>query len=169
MEIVNSTLKIRERVLLILKRVSITYFTLYFLIYNFVLVQAFAFFRGEYAYMINGNLLAFESKNEELLMIVILAPFLETIGYQHFLIFITLFLTQKLINKESILLAVNIPAIYFASSHLPDYTYVGYSFFGALSFNVFYLIMKYRTQTPIFYTLLLHLLCNLLVFGLKYS
>lgn len=167
MEIVNSTLKIRELVLLTLKRASIPYCILYFLTYNLVLVQTFALIKAEYVYMINANLLAFDSKNEELIMIVILAPFLETIGYQYFLIFITLFITEKLINKESFILAIIIPAIYFASSHLPDYTYAMYSFLGALSFNVFYLIMKYLKQNVILYTLILHVLCNLIVLGLK--
>jgi|JI6StandDraft_1071083.scaffolds.fasta_scaffold88578_3 membrane protease YdiL (CAAX protease family) len=168
MAIWSSTLNIRERILLTLKRVNIGYYLLYFLVCNFVLVQLFAFFRGEYAYMINGNLLSFDSQNEELIMVVILAPFLETIGYQHFLIFIVLFVSEKLTKKRSIILAIIIPAIYFASSHLPDYTYVVYAFLGALSFNIFYLIMKYRMRNAIFYTLLVHLLCNLLVFGLKH-
>ena len=164
----NSSLKIRELVLVAIKRASIPSCILYFLTYNLVLVQTFAFVRGEYAYMINGNLLAFDSMNEELLMIVILAPFLETIAYQHFLIFITLFLTEKLFKKESLIMAIMIPALYFSSSHLPDHSYVLYTFFGTLSFNIFYLIMKYRMQNAIFYTLLVHMLCNLLVFGLMY-
>ena len=164
----NSSLKIRELVLVAIKRASIPACILYFLTYNLVLVQTFAFVRGEYAYMINGNLLAFNSLKEELLMIVILAPFLETIAFQYFLISITLFLTEKLINKESLILAILIPAFYFSSSHLPDYSYVLYSFFGTLSFNILFLIMKYRMQNAIFYTLLVHLLSNLLVFGLLY-
>lgn len=164
---INSTPMLRERILLTFSKISTPYLILIALGFNLILSLTFAFIRHKFGYAINSNLLSFESIKEELLVVVLIAPFAETVIYQYWLVTLTLFLTERLLKKESIILAIIIPAICFGLSHTYNYFYIINTFLAALSINLFYIIVKQRNQQSFILTVVLHALYNLSVFGLK--
>ena len=117
---------------------------------------------------ITANFPPFESVKEELFAVVILAPFVETLIFQYFLVNLGISLTRFLFKRESIFLAILLPAVGFGLSHTYSYIYMACTFVSGLIFNTFYIIVKYRKQDAYSCTTMVHGLYNLFIFGLKH-
>src|SRR5690606_9266417 len=114
-------------------------------------------------YPINKNFMPFDSMKEELFMILILAPVLETALYQYAVIEVVLSLTKLIFKKEVILAAVLIAAIAFGLSHLYNYLYMILTAAAGFTLGLFYTIVRSRKGNAFVYTMILHALYNLFV------
>lgn len=150
-----------------LRKTNILWLLALVVLFNLALSLIVAFVSNKAGYSISANFLPFESIKEEFIVVVIIAPFLETTFYQYFLIEFVLFITRFLFKKESILLAVLIPAIAFAMSHQYNYIYVANTLIAGISLNLFYIIVKLRKQNAFICTVIVHAIYNLFVFALR--
>jgi len=136
--------------------------------YNLAAALLFLVFRKDFFYTINENFFPFDSWNEELLVVTVIAPLLETTIYQYGIMSITLFLSKLIFKKELISFAILISGTAYAWSHFDDYVYMIQMMVSGLSYSIFYLILEKRNKNAFIYTLLVHMLCNLFVLGLKH-
>lgn len=117
---------------------------------------------------VSKNFGSFKNPKDEFLTVVILAPLLETLIFQSFLIDLTLYLTGKIFKAESVFLGILIPSICFGLNHYYNLFYILVTIVLGSIFNVFYMNLKFRKQYPYMYTAVVHSLCNLTVFTLKH-
>lgn len=158
----------KDNLLFSFRRISTPLLIVLAFVFNLILSLIFAFLSHKAGYTINANFMPLDSIKEELLVVVLFAPFLETIVYQYFLVDVTLYLTQLIFKKESIILAILIPAICFAMSHMYNYIYVANTLIAGLSLNLFYVLVKLRKQNAFICTVIVHSLYNLCVFALRH-
>lgn len=150
-----------------LRNISTALLTGLAILFNLTISFVFAFISVLVDYPINSNFLKFDSLIEELVIVAVLAPLLETFIYQYGLIAIVLLLYRKLFNRESIIAGVILPALIFASCHGYNYLYMFAALFIGLSLNSFYIIVKSRNHNAFIYTTIVHAMCNLTSFTLK--
>ena len=165
---IQSSTKLSRGILLTFRKINTPYLILLAILFNLILSLSFALITHKSGYSINANFMPFDSIKEELLVVVLFAPFAETVIYQYWLVDVTLFITQRLLRKESLILALLIPSICFALSHMYNYIYVANTFIAGLSINLFYIIVKLRKQNAFISTVIMHALYNLGVFTLKH-
>lgn len=158
----------KDNLLFSFRRISTPLLIVIAFTFNMLLSLTFAFVSHKAGYPINANFLAFDSLWEEIIIVIILAPIIETVVYQYFLVDVTLYLTSVIFKKQSIILAILIPAICFALSHKYNYLYVANTLIAGLSLNLFYVLVKLRKQNAFICTVIVHSVYNLAVFTLKH-
>lgn len=166
MALINSTVNLKESILSSIRELKTPSLILYVLALNLIVVFIFSAIRNDFSYIIHANFLPFDSFYEELLIVLLIAPLVETVLYQYAIIDITLFLSKLIFKKELIVLSIILSAICYSLSHLYDYVYMIQMVIAGLLFSIFYNVIKQRNKNAFLYSLLVHLICNLLVFGL---
>jgi hypothetical protein len=160
-------LNLKRRIKIALFKINSPLLILLTLCFNLFLSLSFSYFLKSTGQTITANFTPFENKQKEFFAVVILAPLFETFFFQSLLIDLTLYVWRICTKKESILMAILIPSIFFGLSHNYNYLYVLSTFFIGLIFNTFYLTMKLRNQWPYIQTVILHALYNLCIFLLR--
>ncbi|RVU90935.1 CPBP family intramembrane metalloprotease [Flavobacterium columnare] len=107
----------------------------------------------------SGNDLENFSKFSKFLIIVIVAPFIETLIFQY--------LPLKVLERfkiENRFLLIIIPSLIFSLIHPYHYIYILMTFFGGIILNSYYQISKNNNKYYFFLTTLLHSMYNLFGF-----
>ncbi len=158
----------RNSLLLSFGRISTPLLIVMTWIFNLALSLVFAFIIHKTGNSFNLNFKPFDSMQEEMLLVLVFAPFFETVFYQYFLIETILYFSQLISKRESLILAILIPALIFAMSHTYNYAYVAHTLIGGMSLNLLFVLVKLRKQNAFICTGIAHALYNLGVFTLKY-
>ena len=158
----------REKFILPFRKFSTPKLTLLALIVHLIFSFAVSYFAYLFDIQINTNPIKFDNIKEEFLVVVIIAPFVETFLCQYFLINLIISLNRFLFKKESISLAIFISALIFGLGHQYNYIYMAVTFFTGLLYATFFFIIKCRKQDAFTYTSIVHCLYNLVAFGMKY-
>lgn len=151
-----------------LQKKAICFLILYSLSFNLILTLLFALIRNKFGYAIHANFLSFDSFIEEVIVVLLIAPLLETGLYQYAIVNLSLAATKAVFKREIVVIALIISAVFFSYSHFPDYFYMIYMFFTGISYSLIYFLLQQRSQRAFIYTMMLHTITNLCVLGLKY-
>lgn len=168
MALINSIVNLKESILSSIRELKTPSLILCVLALNLIVAFIFAAIHNDFSYIIHANFLPFDSFYEELLIVLLIAPLAETVLYQYAIIDITLFLSKLMFKKELIVLSIILSAICYSLSYLYDYVYMIQMVIVGLLYSFFYTVIKQRNMNAFLYSLLVHVLYNLLVFGLKH-
>jgi uncharacterized protein len=109
---------------------------------------------------IMNEMMAFSNKTEELLLIVLAGPLVETFIFQYLPFY---FLKNRIADVYIIILA----AVLFAAGHGYNWVYVLGALLAGILYGTVYAI-KSKVGKGFLYTLLLHVLYNAFAFGMKH-
>ena len=119
--------------------------------------------------VLSKNVNKFESIIEEFLIVVIFAPFLETLFLQvltlKFFNYVTSDTNIKENNKNYLFIVLS--SLLFAYLHQYNWLYVVGAFIGGLSFNYSYIYFRREKFYPYLSVVSIHLLHNLCIFSIK--
>lgn len=161
-------INVRENLLHSFRRVNTPQLILLTVLLNLIFSILTSYFTQLFGQRVTSNFPLFESVEQELFVVLIFAPLVETLIFQYFLVNLIISLTRFLIKRESPVLSILIPAIGFGLAHNYNYIYMACTFVAGLFFNTFYVIIKYRKQDAYTCTAIVHGLYNLLIFALKH-
>ncbi|SMO35785.1 hypothetical protein SAMN06265171_101257 [Chryseobacterium rhizoplanae] len=130
----------------------------------FIVSFAAALLNGYFFNYINNAYFQIESNNtenfsqiEKIIIILMIAPILETLIFQHIL-----YLVLKKIKIQNDILCIVIMSIIFSSMHYYNWLYMVMTFFGGLILNNLYLYYyKHNNKYCFILTVLFHALFNL--------
>jgi len=159
---------VRDNILHAFRKVSTPQLTVLTVLVHLIFSLLSSYFTQLLGLRVTTNFPLFESIEQEFFAVVIFAPFVETLIFQYFLINLTISLTRFLFKKESIVLAIILPAAVFGLAHTYNYIYVVSTFIVGLLLNTFYILVKYRKHDAYSCTTIVHGLYNLFIFGLKH-
>lgn len=168
MVIVNLAENLKECILLRFKELKTPYLILYLVGFNSAIAFIFFLIRFEFVYIIHSNFLPFDSLAEEIFMVLLLGPIIETGLYQYAIIDLTILFTKFVFKKELIVVAILLSAICYSLSHSFDYLYMAQMVIAGSTYSIFYIVTKQKNINAFIYTVILHSLCNLSLFGLKH-
>lgn len=168
MAVIDSTVNLTERIFSGLRELKTPSLMLNILAFNLALAVIIAPIRNDFIYTIHANFLPFDSLNEELLVVLFLAPLIETVLYQYAIIDVSLYLLKLIFKKELIIVSIILSAISYSLIHLYDYVYMIQMVIAGFLYSVFYVVVKQKNRNALLYSLVLHILCNILMFGLKH-
>jgi uncharacterized protein len=89
-------------------------------------------------------------------IIIIIAPFIETIVFQY----VPIQITRKFITQKK-WVVISLSALLFSIFHIYNITYFFMALIGGLLMGTFYHIAEYKKKSPILFTFLLHAFYNM--------
>ena len=104
----------------------------------------------------------FETKLEEFFLVVIIAPFIETLIFQYTII-------SFFLNKwpRAVLFTIVFSAIIFGLSHFYSQVYILKTFISGLLFGTLYIVVNAKNSSPIIAVTLAHSIYNFIGFCLR--
>lgn len=104
----------------------------------------------------------FETKLEEFFIVVIIAPFIETLIFQYTII--SFFLNKR---PKAVLFTIAFSAILFGVSHFYSQVYILKTFISGLLFGTLYIVVNAKNSSAIIAVTLAHSIYNFIGFCLR--